>query len=303
MDDARNLYDSIENYRDIEKLLGTQESIYIDFKQTQNGDGRIGDRDKAHFSKAASGFAHQEGGVIVWGIDARKDENEINCARELKPICNIKRLCSEFWDYTKYSTEPVVDRIDHKVIFENDNEQENKGFIVSFFPKSDREHIAKGNNKSDFYKRHGDSFVPLSVSDIKALFFRNKSPDLYLKIYFHGDRIKFILTNNGKGIAKNCAVTIIFPKSLSVSSSNEGIYDSVSKAFEPANLLSNSLHIKLNPGVFICPEEELVIRKSIAKISYNLYQIEYKIFSEDMIPKAGRIEIKKDGTDWITSTI
>jgi hypothetical protein len=43
-------------------------------------------------------------------------------------------------------------------------------------------HRAIGKKWSGFYKRYGDSFVPLSTADIRDLFFRNFSPDLELRV-------------------------------------------------------------------------------------------------------------------------
>lgn len=94
-----------------------------------------------HFSKAAGGFAHQEGGVVVWGIEARKDQTGTDQAIALKPIPNVTAFISSLNDYTKYSTEPVVDGIIHKPVFEHDRKAPNKGFAVSYFPKSDKHEV------------------------------------------------------------------------------------------------------------------------------------------------------------------
>src|SRR6266567_2743333 len=180
MNNASLIFDSLNSFADIRALLGTQEDIFLDFKESYSKTGALLDDDKAHFSKAASGFAHQEGGVLVWGIEARKGANGIDEAVSLKPITSNKRFLSGLNDYVKYSTEPVVDGIQNRVIYENDDESSNKGYAVSLFPKSGSEHRALGKNTSDFYKRHGDSFSPLSTADIRALFFRSSSPDLEL---------------------------------------------------------------------------------------------------------------------------
>jgi hypothetical protein len=51
---------------------------------TKNGGTQ--DNDKAHFSKAASGFAHQEASVLVRGIEARENADGIDEAIALKPM-------------------------------------------------------------------------------------------------------------------------------------------------------------------------------------------------------------------------
>ncbi len=77
MNNASLIYDSLNNFGNIGALLGKQEDVFLDFKESRSSNGALLDDDKAHFSKAASGFAHQEGGVLVWGIEARKGPNEI----------------------------------------------------------------------------------------------------------------------------------------------------------------------------------------------------------------------------------
>ena len=99
MDNASLIYDSLKNYKDIKALIGTQEDIFLDFKESRTSTGALLDDDKAHFSKAASGFAHQQGGVLVWGIEARKGEDGIDEATDLKPISNIKGFLSALNDH------------------------------------------------------------------------------------------------------------------------------------------------------------------------------------------------------------
>lgn len=154
LSNAISIYNSLTKYKDIMNLIGKQEGIFLDFKETRTKTGKMLDDDKAHFSKAASGFAHQEGGILVWGIEARKVANDVDQAISLKPIINAKAFYSDLNDYIKYATEPIVDGILHRIIFENDDETKNEGFVVSYFPKSDREHMALGNTSHDFYKRH-----------------------------------------------------------------------------------------------------------------------------------------------------
>ena len=168
-------FESLREYKDIQELIGTQENLFVDFKETRGIYGKMHEDDKKNFSKAASGFAHQEGGVIVWGIEARKDKDGVDQVNGLKPIQDVKIFKQELDDYVKNATEPILDGIDSRIIFENDNAQSNKGFVVSYFPKSYREHraIYKSKNKelSGFYKRHGAGFSVLTTAEIKALFF------------------------------------------------------------------------------------------------------------------------------------
>ena len=48
-----------------------REDLHLDFKRKTNPEhGHPDDNDKKNLSKALSGFANSDGGLIVWGIDA-----------------------------------------------------------------------------------------------------------------------------------------------------------------------------------------------------------------------------------------
>ncbi|PYV05387.1 MAG: hypothetical protein DMG26_05375, partial [Acidobacteria bacterium] len=203
MDNASLIFDSLTNYGSINALIGKQEDIFLDFKESRASNGAMRDDDQTHFSKAASGFAHQQGGVLVWGVEARRNKDGVDEATTLKPILNIKRFLSDLNGYVKYSTEPVVDGIQNRLIYENDDEDSSKGFAVTFFPRSDFVHRAIGKKWSGFYKRYGDSFVPLSTGDIRDLFFRSLSPDLELRVVTQPNgTLRLSLYNKGRGVAK-----------------------------------------------------------------------------------------------------
>ena len=85
MDNASLIFDSLSCYDSITAFIGKQEDIFLDFKESRTSSGALLDDDQAHFSKAASGFAHQQGGMLVWGIEARKDADGIDEATALKP--------------------------------------------------------------------------------------------------------------------------------------------------------------------------------------------------------------------------
>ena len=329
MENAILFYQETDCYNNIVELLGKQEEIFLDFKETRTIEGRMLEDDRSTFSKAASGFAHQEGGVLVWGIEAREDPaTEIDCAIDLKPINNVKRFLSDLNKYIKDSTEPAVDGIQHKVIFENDDENSNRGFVVSLFPKSNQVHKALGPGKTRhrFYRRHGDSFVPLdSTADIRALFFRSLSPDLQLNVFpkiLKGLSVSpfgsgvpfglgFALENRGTGIAKNCSVSVLLQGEEQFSwDAQEWFNPEGTYVYIIAQLLDNydrvkgktrssSRYIKLNPGIVICPEEEIEIamvscRYKGAEGTVPTVIVEYKIFAENMIPKEGSIEVAAD---------
>jgi hypothetical protein len=103
MNNAQAIYESLDRYVQIQNLLGKQEDIFLDFKERERGWNsldKMADNERRLFSKAASGFAHQEGGVLVWGIEARKDSNGVDQAYALKPFQKVKQFKQTLEDYT-----------------------------------------------------------------------------------------------------------------------------------------------------------------------------------------------------------
>ncbi len=297
MDNASLIYDSLRNYKDIKALIGTQEDIFLDFKESRTPTGVLLEDDKAHFSKAASGFAHQQGGVLVWGIEARKGEDGIDEATDLKPISNIKGFLSALNDYVKYSTDPVVDGIQNRFIYENDDENSRAGFAVTFFPKSDSAHRAMGKKWSGFYKRYGDSFVPLSTADIRDLFFRNLSPDLELRVTSEPNgTLRLSLKNKGRGVAKFPSFQFgLVPHVGGQWFDGEGNFNFKTGWLEQNRPEPYRFQFMANAGVVVHPDQEfcvLVGPTQMAPQKTRVLKIVYRLFSENMVPKAGTVELK-----------
>lgn len=297
MDNASLIYDSLKNYKDIKALIGTQEDIFLDFKESRTSTGALLDDDKAHFSKAASGFAHQQGGVLVWGIEARKGEDGIDEATDLKPISNIKGFLSALNDHVKYSTDPVVDGIQNRGIYENDDENSRMGFAVTFFPRSDSAHRAMGKKWSGFYKRYGDSFVPLSTADIRDLFFRNLSPDLELRVTTESNgRLRLSLYNKGRGVAKFPSVQFgLIPHVDGQWIDGGGNFDFKTGLLEHSPREPYRFQFMANAGVVVHPDQEfcvLVGPSQVPPYKTRILKIVYRLFAENMVPNEGTLEIK-----------
>jgi predicted HTH transcriptional regulator len=86
----------IEQFEDldlhgIQEFLQTQqeEHIYLEFKTARTTDLSYAD-DRKNFAKALSGFANSSGGLLVWGIAAAKNADQIDCATGAAEIAQIR---------------------------------------------------------------------------------------------------------------------------------------------------------------------------------------------------------------------
>ena len=297
MDNASLVFDSLTSYDSIKALIGRQEDIFLDFKESCTRNGALVDDDEVHFSRAASGFAHQQGGVLVWGVEARKNADQIDEATGLKPIPGIKRFLSGLNGYVKYSTEPVVDGIQNRVVYENDDEGSDKGFAVTLFPKSDSVHRALGKKGwSGFYKRYGDSFAPLSTADIRELFFRSLSPDLELRVAIESTgSLRLSLHNKGRGVAKCPSVQFALSPHVGGQWYDSGgnlDFKTGWLEYNPASPLHYQFFA--NAGVVVHPDQDLCILIGPVRVGLpkeRITRVDYRLFAENMVSRVGTVDL------------
>jgi hypothetical protein len=306
MNNAEAIFESISDCSRIRDLIGRQEDIFLDFKERDSrwhSPGKLSDDEKQLFSKAASGFAHQQGGVLVWGIEAKKGSDGLDQAKSLKPFAKIKQFKQALEEQVKYATEPTVDGVLHKTIFVDDNEGKGEGFVVSHFPRSALVHRALAKTTSDFYKRHGDSFTPLSTEDIKALFFRSLAPELELvvearlasKAQHHSIyHYTFGIKNSGAGVARFVSLYVGFADLPNVTGlqywDGEGNNRyPLGSLLEAPDFFRRGKHFIVNGDIPIYPGQLLRLFSATFTMSgeNSPPPAKFKIFAEGMLPREG----------------
>lgn len=212
MNPVEQLFESIDKTT-IHRFVAErrQEDICLDFKTIQHADDLVKE-DRKCFARAVAGFANSSGGVIVWGVDARKHEG-VDAASALCPTRNVRSKLSAFESLTGQATIPEVSAVRHNLVYED--EVTDTGYIVTLVPESDRgPHMAKLGEHA-YYKRSGDSFYKMEHFDIADMFGRRHRPSLSLDIGLHchstsgavEERVYHVsmvlsIRNSGRGIAK-----------------------------------------------------------------------------------------------------
>ena len=84
--------------KEVERLVSERqpETVDLEFKTKAyagSGDVRPVDRDK--LGEVLSAFANSSGGLLIWGIEASKGPDGIDCATALRPISEIERFRSD----------------------------------------------------------------------------------------------------------------------------------------------------------------------------------------------------------------
>lgn len=196
---ARLLYDEIVKHDDPGAFLkamveppGRMETEWLEFKGCLRVDEPEKflrqDQIKQFWSEACSGFAKMGGGVLIWGIDARKNEHGIDCAQKLALYPNPRQLRSRLIELEPDAADPAVSGIVTEAF---DCPGEEGGFVVSLIPESpDLPHAARLVKNCPYFFRSGDSFRVASQSLLRRLFY----PHLFTRL-----RMNFLLEFKATG--------------------------------------------------------------------------------------------------------
>jgi hypothetical protein len=145
----------------------TFETDFLDFK-ADPGDER---NRKAVWYEALSGFANNEGGVLVWGIDARKDPaTNIDAACAEVPVTNPTAFQSRLIELQRAGTNPPLGNVRIRSCELPD--KPGTGFVVSLIPEGPfKPYRAEIQGRPQYYLRAGDSFIIPTPSMLRVLFY------------------------------------------------------------------------------------------------------------------------------------
>lgn len=207
----------------IEELIedGCREDLHLEFKRKAfPSTPSLSDDDRRNFSKALSGFANSDSGIVIWGVGAPGvgiDE------RTKHPIRHV-RAFAEFLDsFISRLVSPPVSGARNLVIFED--ETKDVGYVVTYVPKSERApHRAEAEGLKHYYMRYGESFKIAEHYEMEYMFGRRLSPDLTvfwdaepvtIPKNIDGNReidcvVKIGVTNRGKAVANYVCLKLRF---------------------------------------------------------------------------------------------
>ena len=296
----------------VQAWLGQAEDLYIDFKTKDDpSKGSVGVNDRRNLGKALSGFANSEGGLLVWGIDARKDPehpDSPDVARDLQPIADIEAFHSELNSLIRLATKPTVPNVMNYLVY--DDRAKHTGYVVTHVPPGTHPPYQAGfDNNNHFYKRSGSSFYPMEPFDLRDVIFRDRYPKIALEIQpenvkktaeRHDYSLRVRIKNHGPGSLHSFKLVLDIPRP---------IYNSASGTVEGYELRINNLPymriIVRRLGDPIFPEDELVIltQTGATKLFYLMdthsftawprtAQVFYALYGENMPPLKGEIAVQ-----------
>jgi hypothetical protein len=163
----------------------TFEGEWLDFKGNPQNDDDL----KSHWSKSLSAFSNTEGGVLIWGIDARQDPvTKVDAAHDLNLIPNTSQLKSRLNQLLHEATNPPMMGVEIEEF--PDPAEGGKGFVVCLIPESEQKPVqAELVKNKPYYHRSGDSSKFINRALLRSLFFPHARSRLTIHVAF--DRVGF----------------------------------------------------------------------------------------------------------------
>jgi hypothetical protein len=161
---------------------GRQESVDLEFKTKEDPNrGEPSKDDVRQLGRTLSAFGNSIGGLIVWGVEARKDQTTgIDGATGTIPIASIERFKSDFVRACSQVIMPRHEgiRIEHIP----SDRQPGAGYLAIYVERSERRpHRSEVSGDKQYYKRSGDSTIAMEHYDIEDSFKRLAVPTLELQ--------------------------------------------------------------------------------------------------------------------------
>lgn len=182
----------------------TTEGLYLEFKTKKDrSKPELDDSDSWQFSRALSGFANSDGGVMLWGIESNKNDE----AARLKPVAQVADFHARLKKSLLNSTQPVVDGVLLEILSTVTNAAE--GYVKCLVPSSEKTpHRAMLANR-EYFKRTTEGFYRLEHFDLEDMFGRRPHPllSIHVSLCAHPaddtmEELRFSMQNTGRGIAK-----------------------------------------------------------------------------------------------------
>ncbi len=214
MNRARQLFNEIIGGASsrIERMVAdaVRESEYLDFKGT--GGGRCGESKIIKiWSKCLSGFANTEGGVLIWGIDARP--TDVGESRKID-IASGFDLINEPNSHAQLLLDTLLDSVVDPLRgvevepFESTTDAP-KGYVVCYVPEGPGQPYRAARDNI-YYQRVSDSFVPINHHLLRRMFYPHTSATFAVIARKKDDRqYDILIENRGTATAENVSIRVL----------------------------------------------------------------------------------------------
>ncbi|MDS4023015.1 MAG: ATP-binding protein [Candidatus Competibacter sp.] len=174
----------------LEELIADREpeSLFLDFKRSpQDGAAKnLATEDNKNLSKAISGFANSSGGVVVWGVDCRRDSATGNEVAEKHPLIDASGFNTKLQAAVSRTTVPAHPGV--QVLFFDEPGRSPCGYVVVYVPQSLIGPI-RSLATNHYYVRTGSDFGFVPHDVLAGMFGRIPQPKADLNLISHPVRL------------------------------------------------------------------------------------------------------------------
>lgn len=210
-----NLFTSIikAGWSGVEAWIGQKsESLHFECKAKDSGSDTFNEKDRDKLARAICGFANTEGGIVILGVHAKRQEGGPDVIHHITKIRKVLVCMSDISENLLNMIEPAVSGIQMEPIT-MPNEPDN-GIIAIYVPESNSlphrvVNCSKEINRQ-FFKRSDQHTYPMPFKDLASMFGRRSDANLYLKFCINANRLSrhayVYIGNKGRGYAERPAI-------------------------------------------------------------------------------------------------
>jgi hypothetical protein len=171
----------------VRALNGQSEGLDFDCKCKKTpGNGSFEKEDRQNLGKALSAFANSMGGLLLWGVDARRDAiSGLDVVRDFHPITDLRRFESEAHALSSEALMPRINNVAIEAIEEPVGS--GVGYLAIYVERSDRRpHYCQVKDVRGYYRRALSSSRMMEHFEIEDAFKRFQVPELELGFLLYG---------------------------------------------------------------------------------------------------------------------
>jgi len=215
-DAALNLYQRLNTYDDIERLIadGETEGLYLECKSPSGPSFNKGLQGQV--AKALSGFGNSEGGVLIFGVvTTPHPPSGRDILTQLSPVAKIAAFMRNVHSHIPELTTPHLLGATSKTLTKNLKDAQGIGLL--YIPNHVGDPLRTVSDAQQFYIRIVDEHQILTYNLIQRMFASIQGPDLSvfvdtdLSLQQDDNKWKIVLTviNNSSRVARDMCLQVV----------------------------------------------------------------------------------------------